>query len=67
MDAAKAIDSLEMGFIPVASKTTFKKPDEPDLDLDFLTTCGPTGDEPVFLKSLNLTGHPLTGTKAARD
>jgi hypothetical protein len=59
MDTTKAIDSLEMGFIPVASKTTFKKPDEPDLDLDFVTTCGRTGDEPVFLKSLNLTLQPL--------
>lgn len=58
MDTTKAIDSLEMGFIPVASKTTFKKPDEPDLDLDFLTTRGRTGDEPVFLKSLNLTLQP---------
>jgi hypothetical protein len=59
MDAAKAIDSLEMGFIPVMSKTTFKKPDEPDFDLDFLTTYGKSGDAPTFLPSLNLTLQPL--------
>jgi hypothetical protein len=59
MDAASAIESLEMGFVPVASKTTFKKPDEPDFDLDFLTTMGRGGDEPVFLPALNLTLQPL--------
>ena len=40
VDTAKAIDSLEMGFIPIMSGTTYKKPDEPDFDLDFLTTFG---------------------------
>ena len=59
MDAVKAIDSLEMGFIPVMSKTTFKKPDEPDFDLDFLTTYGRSGDKPVYLPALNLTLQPL--------
>jgi hypothetical protein len=59
MDATSAIDSLAMGFVPVASKTTFKKPDEPDFDLDFLTTVGRTGDAPVFLPALNLTLQPL--------
>lgn len=59
IDTTKAIDSLEMGFIPVASKTTFKKPDEPDLDLDFLTTYSRTGDAPVYLPALNLTLQPL--------
>jgi len=59
IDATRAIDSLEMGFIPVASKTTFKKPDEPDFDLDFLTTFGRSGDEPVYLPALNLSLQPL--------
>lgn len=59
VDTTKAIDSLEMGFIPVMSKTTFKKPDEPDFDLDFLTTYGRTGDTPLFLPALNLTLQPL--------
>lgn len=59
MDATSAIESLAMGFVPVASKTTFKKPDEPDFDLDFLTTMGRNGDAPVFLPALNLTLQPL--------
>jgi hypothetical protein len=59
MDVTSAIESLEMGFIPVASKTTFKKTDEPDFDLDFLTTMGRNGDVPVFLPALNLTLQPL--------
>lgn len=59
MDTVKAIDSLGMGFIPVMSKTTFKKPDEPDFDLDFLTTYGRGGGKPVFLPALNLTLQPL--------
>lgn len=58
-DGRAAIDSLGMGFIPVQSNTTFKKPDEPDFDLDFLTTVGRTGDAPVFVPSLNLTLQPL--------
>lgn len=59
LDARAAIDSLNMGFIPVQSNTTFKKPDEPDFDLDFLTTMGRAGDEPVYLRALNLTLQPL--------
>lgn len=59
LDARAAIDSLNMGFIPVQSNTTFKKPDEPDFDLDFLTTMGRAGDEPVYLPALNLTLQPL--------
>jgi hypothetical protein len=59
MDAAKAIDSLEMGFIPVVSGTTYKKPDEPDFDLDFLTTLGRGGDVPLFVPALNLSLQPL--------
>ncbi len=59
LDTKAAIDSLNMGFIPVQSNTTFKKPDEPDFDLDFLTTMGRAGDEPVYLPALNLTLQPL--------
>ena len=59
VDTAKAIDSLEMGFIPVMSGTTYKKPDEPDFDLDFLTTFGRGGDAPQFVPALNLTMQPL--------
>ena len=59
VDTTSAIDSLEMGFIPVMRKTTFKNPNEPDFDLDFLTTYGRSGDTPVFLPALNLTLQPL--------
>ncbi len=59
LDAKAAIDSLNMGFIPIQSNTTFKKPDEPDFDVDFLTTMGRTGDAPVYLPELNLTLQPL--------
>ena len=59
LDARAAIDSLGLGFIPVQSNTTFKKPDEPDFDLDFLTSVGRRGDEPVYLPALNLTLQPL--------
>lgn len=59
MDAANAVESLGMGFIPVMSGTTFKKRDEPDFDLDFLTSRGRTGDEPLFVAALNLNFQPL--------
>ena len=59
LDARAAIDSLGLGFIPVQSNTTFKKPDEPDFDLDFLTSVGRTGGAPVYLPALNLTMQPL--------
>jgi hypothetical protein len=58
-DARAAIESLGLGFIPVQSNTTFKKPDEPDFDLDFLTSVGRTGDAPVYFPALNLTLQPL--------
>ncbi|MEY3124933.1 MAG: hypothetical protein RLZZ573_1453 [Pseudomonadota bacterium] len=59
VDTAKAVDSLEMGFIPMMSGTTHKKPDEPDFDLDFLTTFGRGGDTPLFVPALNLALQPL--------
>lgn len=59
IDTRKAIDSLEMGFIPIQSQTTYKKADEPDFDIDFLTSVGRTGDTPVFIESLNVTLQPL--------
>jgi hypothetical protein len=59
MDTASAIKSLQMGFVPVASGTTYKKNDEPDFDLDFLTTRTREADAPVFVPSLNLTLQPL--------
>jgi len=59
MDAANAVGSLGMGFIPVKSGTIFKKRDEADFDLDFLTTLGRTRGEPLYLPALNLNFRPL--------
>lgn len=59
LDGRAAIESLGLGFIPVQSNTTFKKPDEPDFDLDFLTSVGRMGDKPVHIAALNLTLQPL--------
>lgn len=51
--------SLEMGFIPVMRGTTYKKPDEPDFDLNLLTTFGRGGVQPLFVPALNLSIQPL--------
>ncbi len=59
VDTRKAIESLEMGFIPIQSQTTYKKADEPDFDIDFLTSVGRTGDAPVHIASMNVTLQPL--------
>ncbi len=59
LDAPAAIDSLNMGFIPNNSRTTYTKSDEPDFDLDFLTSQRRGGDEPVQLPRFNLTMQPL--------
>jgi hypothetical protein len=59
IDARAAIDSLQMGFVPNNSKTSFKKSDEPDFDLDFLITRGRTGDAPIRVARLGLTMQPL--------
>lgn len=59
MDARSAIDSLEMGFIPNVSQTTFIKQDEPDLQLDFVTPKVSTSDAPIRVHALNLSMQPL--------
>ncbi len=59
VDARKALESLQMGFIPVVSGTTFKKADEPDFDIDFLTSRGRGGDAPIHVKALNVALQPL--------
>lgn len=59
IDTRKVIESLEMGFMPIQSQTTYKKADEPDFDIDFLTSVGRTGDAPVHVESLNVTLQPL--------
>lgn len=59
LDTTAAIDSLQMGFIPNQAHTSFRKADEPEFDLDFLTSRGRTGDKPVGVPRLNLTMQPL--------
>jgi len=58
-DTRGAIDSLRMGFAPNGAQTTYRNPNEPDFDLDFLTSVGRGGEEPVYAKSLNVTLQPL--------
>ena len=59
MDTPAVIDSLEMGFVPNNSRTSYKKADEPDFDIDFLTSRGRTRDAPVLIPRFNLTLQPL--------
>jgi hypothetical protein len=59
-----AIDSLAMGFLPIAPLTgksgaTFLNPKEPEFRLDFLTTRHRGGDEPFFHPQLNVALQPL--------
>lgn len=54
-----AIDSLKMGFLPVNSGTRYVKDDEPDFDLDFLTSLHKGGQEPIRNEALNVTLQPL--------
>ena len=59
MDMGSVIESLEMGFLPVQSLTTYVKSDEADLQIDFVTSLHRGGDTPVLIKSLNATMQPL--------
>ncbi len=58
MDTHKAIDSLQMGFLPNASNTTYTKADEKDFQIDFVTSQGRI-DAPQHIESLNVTLQPL--------
>jgi hypothetical protein len=59
VDAPNAIAALQMGFIPNNSRTSFKKADEPDFDLDFLTCRGRAGDAPLSLPRFGVSLQPL--------
>lgn len=59
VDAHSAIESLKMGFVPVNEGTRYVKPDEPDFDLDWLTSRSRSGDEPVNCPALNVHLQPL--------
>lgn len=54
-----AIDSLKMGFLPVNGGTRYIKDDEPDFNLDFLTSLTREGQTPVKIPQLNVTLQPL--------
>lgn len=59
MDMGSEIEALKMGFVPVASLTTYVKSDERDLQIDFVTSLHRGGDTPVLIKALNVTMQPL--------
>jgi len=59
VDRRSALTSLNMGFIPVHGQARFKKADEPDFDVDFLTTMNRAGDSPMEVKSLGVSLQPL--------
>lgn len=59
IDGHDAIESLKMGFLPVVHRTRYTKEDEPDFDLDFLTSLHRGGDVPVQVPRLNITLQPL--------
>lgn len=59
IETRSAIESLQMGFMPIQSQTTYKKSDEPDFDLEFLTSMGRNLDKPVHIDALNVTLQPL--------
>lgn len=58
IDTHKAIESLQMGFLPNASNTTYTKEDEKDFQIDFVTSQG-REDAPHYIESLNVTLQPL--------
>ncbi|QXL83927.1 nucleotidyltransferase domain-containing protein [Comamonas sp. NLF-1-9] len=59
MDTKGAIESLEMGFVPLRSLTTYVKSDEADLQIDFVTTRHRAGDAPLRIEALNIDMQPL--------
>lgn len=59
INAVTTLESLHMGFIPNAQGTSFRKADEPDFDIDFLTSRGRTGETPVFVPRFNQLFQPL--------
>ena len=64
MNTDAAIQSLEMGLLPVSSLTsrsgaTYLSPKEPDFRLDFLTTLHRGGDQPFAHPRLGVTLQPL--------
>jgi hypothetical protein len=67
VDTHGAIESLQMGFVPNTARTTYKKADEPDFDLDFLTALRRGGSEPLRVEALNITLQPLKFLELSMD
>lgn len=64
VETHSAIDSLQMGFLPVSGLTgrsgaTYLNPREPGFKLDFLTTLHRGGEAPYELPQLGVTLQPL--------
>lgn len=64
VDVHRAIESLEMGFLPISSLAgkagaTYLNPKEPDFRLDFLTPRHRGGDAPMEHPQLHVTMQPL--------
>lgn len=64
VDVHRAIESLEMGFLPVSALAgkagaTYLNPKEPDFRLDFLTPRHRGGDAPIEHPRLHVTMQPL--------
>jgi hypothetical protein len=64
VDIHAAIDSLEMGLLPIQSfkggaGATYLNPEEPELRIDFLTAIGREGGEPFNFEKLNIALQPL--------
>jgi hypothetical protein len=64
VDVHKALQSLEMGFLPIASfegrtVATYLNPAEPELRVDFLTPLNRAGEKPFNLPNLNVALQPL--------
>lgn len=60
----KALESLEMGFLPITSfdgkpGATYLNPNQPDLRIDFVTTRHRGGDEPFVPPNMNVAFQPL--------
>lgn len=64
IDTVKAIESLELGLLPISKLTgkagaTYLNPREPDFRLDFLTTLHREGNEPFHHPQLGIALQPL--------
>ena len=64
IDTVEAIQSLELGLLPVSSLTgkagaTYLNPREPEFRLDFLTTLHRKGDKPFHHPQLGIALQPL--------